>query len=297
MNVYGKEISIRGRLVRIARLADEGFDFVEDPEATARFIRESGTRVDLFSFFPRLPNVTPDERYLMDWDNVAALPISTYENWWSKQIDSKTRNMVRRAEKKGIVVREVEFNDDIVKGIWEIHNECPFRQGRPFQHYGEDMEATRKMSSTFLSSSIFIGAFLEEQMIGFIKLTVDDARSQAGVMHIISMMKHRDKAPTNALVAQAVQSCSSRNVPYIVYSKFAYLRRQRDSLSDFKTNNGFQRIDLPKYYLPLTPWGSLAHRLGLHKSMLDRVPEPVQVKYRELRSAWYNARYKQNSAA
>lgn len=293
MNVYGKEIMVRGRLVRIARLADEGFDFVENPEATARALRESGSRIDLFSFMPRLPCVSPDDRYLMEWDNVAALPISTYENWWTHQIDSKTRNMVRRAEKKGVVVREVDFDEALVKGIWEIHNECPFRQGRPFLHYGENLEETRKVIMTFLDSSIFIGALLEGQLIGFVKLTIDAARSQAAVMHIVSMIRHRDKAATNALVAQAVRTCSERKIPYLVYSKFAYRKRKRDSLSDFKEHNGFRRIDLPKFYIPLSRIGSLAFRLGLQHGALHYVPAPLLSKLRDLRNSWLSIRYKQ----
>ena len=81
-------------------------------------------------------------------------------------------------------------------------------------------------------------------------------------MNIVSMVRHRDMAPTNALVAQAVRSCAERGIPYLVYSKFAYGKKQRSSLSDFKERNGFQRIDVPRYYVPLTRTGWLARSLG-----------------------------------
>src|SRR5207245_2932265 len=149
----------------------------------------------------------------MEGDNFAALPISTFEHWWTRQVDGKTRNMVRRAEKKGVVVREVPFDDALVSGIWKIYTECPVRQGRPFPHYGKDVETVRKMSATFMATSIFIGAFLGEELIGFVKLTTDESRSQAAVMHIVAMLKHRDKSPTNALIGQAVQSCGQRGIP------------------------------------------------------------------------------------
>ena len=110
-------------------------------------------------------------------------------------------------------VREVPFDDELARGIWEIYNESPIRQGRIFPHYGKSFEAVREMSATFLDSSVFIGAFEGNKLIGFIKLTIDDSRTQAGIMHIISMLAHRDKAPTNALVAQAVRSCADRNIP------------------------------------------------------------------------------------
>jgi hypothetical protein len=294
MNVCGKEIEIQGRLVRIARVAAEGFEFVEDPEATLSALRTSGTRIDLFTFLPKLPHVSPEYGYPMEWDNVAALPVSTFEHWWTRQIDSKTRNMVRRSEKKGLTFREISFDDALVSGIWEIYNECPVRQGKPFPHYGKDIETVRRMSATFLETSIFIGAFLGEQLIGFTKLTRDEARSQAAVMHILAMVRHRDKAPMNALIAQAVQSCEKRGIPYLVYSKFAFGRKQRDSLSDFKENNGFQRVDLPRYYVPLTRIGRMAFRLGLHHSFLDRVPGPIIAELRQFRSNWYNRKFRRS---
>lgn len=288
MNVCGKDIIIQGRLVRIARLAHEGFEFLDDPEATVPILRESRLRMDLFTFLPKLPHISPEFRYPIEWDNVAALPVSTFEHWWNRQIDGKTRNMVRRAEKKGLVVRELAFDASLANGIWKIYNECPFRQGRPFPHYGKDLETVYAMSATFPETSFFIGALYEDNLIGFMKLTCDEAKSQAAVMHIIAMIKHRDKAPMNALIAQAVRSCADRGIPYIVYSKFSYGVKQNDSLSDFKKNNGFQRVDLPRYYVPLTRVGAMALRLRLHHSILEYVPETVLNKLRESRNAWYN---------
>ncbi|HSZ01601.1 MAG TPA: hypothetical protein VK788_19030 [Terriglobales bacterium] len=292
MKVCGKDIKIQGRVVRIARLAHEGFEFLEAPEAALEYIREVRTGIDLFTFTQRLPHTTPQHSFPMEWDNVAALPVSTCEHWWKQQIDGKTRNMARRAEKKGIVVREVPFDDSLAKGIWEIYNECPVRQGRLFPHYGKDLDTVHKMSATFMETSIFIGAFLGEQLIGFVKLTSNETRSQATVMHIIAMVQHRDKAPTNALIAEAVRSCAKHGIPYLVYSNFSYGKKQRDSLSDFKENNGFRRIEIPRYYVPLTGLGRLALRLGLHHSLLDHVPESALAKLREFRNSWYNRKFR-----
>lgn len=264
------------------------FESLDDPQAILDDLRKSGIRVDLFTFMQIMPDTSPKYPYPMEWDNLAVLPVSTFDHWWARQIDGKTRNMVRRAEKKGVVVLEAAFDDALVQGISEIYNESPVRQGRPFHHYGKDVETVRKEAATFLASSIFIGAFLDGKLIGFAKLTTDKTRTQAGVMHILSMIQHRDKAPTNALIAQAVRSCAEQGISYLVYSNFTYGAKQRDSLSDFKESNGFQRVDLPRYYVPLTRIGAVAFRLGLHHSVLEYVPEPVLTKFRELRSAWHN---------
>src|ERR1035437_6284789 len=270
MRVCGKEIKVTGRLLRVARLDADKYQFLEDdPEQVLDGLRNCGVRVDLFTFMQRLPDTTPKYKYPMEWDNFAALPLTTFEHWWTRQINDKTRNMVRRACKKGAVVREVPFSDELVRGIWEIYNECPIRQGRRFQHYGKDLQTVYREEATYLERSIFIGAFLGEKLIGFVKLVSDETRTQAGLMNIVSLIDERDKAPTNALVAEAVRACASRGIPYIVYSNFSYGKKKSDGLSDFKEHNAFQRIDVPRYYVPLTRLGSAAFRLGLHHRMVD----------------------------
>jgi len=286
-----RNVIVQGRLCRVAHVDGEGYKFLADPESAVAALRSSNTRADIFVFMQELPETSPRYKYPFEWDNFAVLTISTFDQWWSKQIGFKARNKAKQAEKKGIVIREVPFDDALVRGIWEIYNEVPVRQGRRFPHYGKNLEAVRAMSATFLDSSVFIGAFDGEKLIGFIKLTMNDARTQAGLMHILSLMSYRDKAPTNALVVQAVRSCADRGVTRLVYANFAYGKKSRSSLSDFKERNGFQRVDVPRYYVPLTPWGAVAFRLGLHRRLAEQMPESVAAKLRELRSRWYQRRF------
>jgi hypothetical protein len=290
VRVCDKDIRVHGRLIRVARLEGDGYVFLENPDAVLAGLRTCVERIDLFTFSQKLPDTVPRYRYPMEWDNVAALPVSTFDHWWTRQLNDKTRNMVRRAAKKGVAVREVPFDDTLVQGIWEIYNETPIRQGKPFPHYGMDLGSVRRHAGTFLDRSVFMGAFLGERLIGFLKLVSDEAQGQAGLMHILSMIQHVDKAPTNALIAQAVRSCVERRIPYLVYSQFSYGKKQRDSLSDFKQHNGFQRIDLPRYYVPLSYTGRIAVRLSLHHGLADHIPEPVAAQFRKLRRLWYRRR-------
>jgi hypothetical protein len=291
VNVCGKEVQVEGGLIRIARLAADGYEFLEEPETALDPLRKSGVRIDLFTFTQKLPPTSPKYRYPMEWDNVAALPVSTFDHWWTQQINAKTRNMVRKAEKGGISIREVLFDDALVQGISAIYNESPIRQGKRFRHYGKDLETVRRGNGTFPDRSVFLGAFLEGGLIGFAKLVSCEDKGQAGLMQIVSMIQHRDKAPTNALIAQAVRSCAERGIPYLVYAKFSYGKKRGDSLSDFKRHNGFQRIELPRYYVPLTLAGRMALRLGLHHRLADRVPEPVLAHLRKLRAFWHGRRF------
>lgn len=291
VNLSTSAIKVQGRVCRVAELDGDGYKFLDHPEAVIDELRVSKERVDLFTFIQKLSDVTPTQRYLLDRDNMAVLPVSTFEHWFTQQIGFKARNKARQAEKKGIVVREAPFDEHLVRGIWEIYNECPVRQERRFPHYGKSLEAVRKMSATFLDTSVFVGAFDGEKLVGFIKLTADDGWTQAGIMHIVSLLSYRDKSPTNALIMQAVRSCADRHISSLVYSNFAYGNKQRSSLSDFKERNGFQRVDLPRYYVPLTGWGSVAFALGLHKRLSGRIPEPVAARLRALRGAWYQHRF------
>jgi hypothetical protein len=273
-------------VIHIARLDGEKFKFLDDPEELLGRVRQCGRRIDLFTFMQKVSETKPKYPYPMEWDNLAVLPISTFKHWWEEQIGFKARNKAKQAQKKGVTLREVPFDGTLVEGIWQIYNESPIRQGRRFPHYGKDIETVRCEAATFPDSSIFIGAFVAERLIGFIKLVTDETRTQAGLMHIVSLLGHRDKAPTNALVAEAVRACANRKISHLAYSNFAYGKKQRDSLSDFKERNGFQRVDLPRYYVPMTNAGRLALRLGLHHRMADRLPESLAAKLREFRNRW-----------
>ncbi len=288
MKVCGYQIKIQGGLVRTARLDADGYLFVDSPEVLIDGLRHCGTRIDLFTFMQGLNDRTPKYAYPMEWDNLAALPVSTFEHWWTQQLGFKARNKAKQAEKKGVTVREVPFDDALVHGIREIYNECPVRQGRAFSHFGKDVETVRREEATFLDNSVFIGAFLNDKLIGFIKLVRDDSRTQANLMNIVSLIQQRDKAPTNALVAHAVRYCAEHQIPYLVYSKFAYGNKQPDSVSDFKKRNGFEKVDLPRYYVPMSMLGSAAFKLGVHRKLADIIPQPVAAKLRDLRNAWYN---------
>jgi hypothetical protein len=292
MEVCGCEVRVSGRLLRTARIDAEKFLFLEaDPAKAVEVMRGSKGRIDIFTFMQRLPETKQKFSYPMEWDNFAAIPVTTFDNWWNKQIGFKARNKAKQAEKKGVVIKEVPFDSSLTEGIWEIYNESPMRQGRPFRHYGKSRETVHREAATYLDRSIFIGAFFEEKLIGFIKMVIDETGSQAGLMNIVALVAQRDKAPANALVAYAVRICAERGIAFLTYSNFAYGKKQSDSLSDFKERNAFERIDVPRYWVPVTMLGRVAVRLGLHRRLSERIPESLATRLRELREAWYRRKF------
>lgn len=290
--VSGKDFKVTGRFLRLARLDGEKYVFPDDPAIMAEALRNARAGIDLFTFLRPVTETSAQYPFYFETDNLAVLSISTFDHWWTHQLRSYPRNRARQAEKKGVVLREVALDEELLKGICDIYNECPVRQGKRFPHYGMTLEQARGYAGTFADRSIWIGAFLGEQMIGFAKLVTDESRTQACMVHILSMVQHKDKAPTNALIGQAVKSCAARGVPNLVYENFIYGNKLGDSLSHFKEVNGFRRVDIPRYYIPLTSFGAAALRLKLHRRMVDQFPEPFIAKLRELRTSWYRFRFR-----
>jgi len=117
VNICGRDIKVEGGLIRTARVDGEKYCFLNDPEPVVDGLRKSSTRIDLFTFMQRLPETSPKYQYPMEWDNFAALPISTFDNWWTKQIGFKARNKAKQAEKRGLALREIPFDDALIRGV------------------------------------------------------------------------------------------------------------------------------------------------------------------------------------
>lgn len=275
-----KEIVVNGKFIKIASHKDEWFKDIQDPKAVLTNIKKNKIKADIFTFVQRLPDVTPKYNYHLEWDDVATLKVSSFDHWWNKQIDAKTRNVGRKAEKKGVVIKVAPFDDEFAKGITTIFNETPVRQGKPFWHYGKDFKTIKHEMSDKLDQSEFIGAYYDNKLIGFIKLLYGD--NSLDITEILSMIEHRDKAPTNALVVKAVQICADRKIPYLNYAHWP-----RGSLADFKSNNGFEKVDLPRYYIPLNAKGFIALKLNIHHRIRDLIPERLMLRLIELRKKWY----------
>jgi len=284
-----KTVIATGKFIKIATINDEWDKDVTNPAFILEKIKQSNFKVDLFTFMQRLPEVEAKFNYYMEWDNVAAIPLTTYDNWWKNQASQEIRNKIRKAKKKGVEIKLVEYNDDFVRGISAIYNEVPIRQGKPFWHYGKDFEALKEMHATFIDRSYFIGAYYGDELIGFVKLV--NAGKFTRTMHILSKVEHRDKAPTNALLAKSVEFCCEKNFPFLVYGQFDYGNAGNRSLTAFKRDNGFQKILIPRYWIPLNMLGQLSLKFNLHHRIVGVLPKKIVELLLNLRSSWYLKKY------
>jgi len=106
-------------------------------------------------------------------------------------------------------------------------------------------------------------------------------------MQIVSKSAHNDKRPMNAMIAKAVELCSERNIAYLIYGQYIYGKNDRSPLVEFKRRNGFEKLDLPRYYIPLTLKGKLALKTGVHRGMKHFIPIFVFERLLKLRSTFY----------
>ena len=256
-----------------ARIAKhpETEDYSRDFVPSDRFIKKLEARgVDIFTFLERswcfsTPNLSKE--WVKTEDNVALVKVTTYPDWL-EQIGKKTRNMIRKAEKSGVKTEVVQPGEKLAEGIWRIYNETPIRQERPFPHYGQSLQIVKGLTTQVRDT--FIAACLKDEIVGFVQLVHGD--NVARIAQILSLQKYSDKAVNNALIAKTVEVCAAKHSPWLIYARMG----NHPSLDNFKRNNGFTKIEISRYYVPLTGRGRAALLIGLHRETGDLVPERLK---------------------
>jgi hypothetical protein len=286
--VHRKCVEICGQTLALSRrgpitlvgLEDDWYEDLHDPDEVINALSSNpGFKPDIFTFWQRLPDIEPKYPFYMECESIAALPIQSYYHWLNRQIKGTARTAIRKSQKAGVEVREADFDDDFVHGMVKIFNETPYRQGRRFWHYGKDFETVKSQFSRFLAREDLIGAYCQNELIGFIML--GNAGRYGVLAQILSMISHRDKATNNALVAKSVEICARRKLPYLVYAFWA-----DSSLTNFKRYSGFEEIKLPRYFVPITQKGKCALKLGLHRGLRATIPDKIKNPLKQIRRSW-----------
>jgi hypothetical protein len=284
VQINGQTFRLTGRFIKTASLENEWQEDLNHPEETIQALKSSGTKADLLRFWQRIPDTEPKFNYYKEWREVAAMPISTHKDWWDKQANQTVRRKIRAASKQGVEVGEAPFTDELVRGIMEIFNQAPIRRGKPFWHYGKNFDTVKREMGQDMESSIFIAAYFQRELIGFIKVMFTERYGM--ITMILDKMTHRDKAPMYAMIGKTVEICAERRMPYLTYTTW-----RRGGHRQFQQSNGFARIPAPVYFVPLTFRGQLALFLRLHNGVKGLLPEKVEVWLLAMRTKWYSIRY------
>ncbi len=277
VEIDGQTFSINRGPVTVVGLEDEWYEDLRDPERVIGVLREhAGIRADILTFWQRVPDTEPRYSFHLEWQELAVLPVRSYDDWWQHRITSRVRNLIRKSEKEGVIVRETTYDDDFVRGMTAIFNESPVRQGRRFWHYGKDFETVKRQFARYIHREHMIGAYYRDEMIGLIMLGNAGRFGVTG--QIISSLQHRDKATNNALVAKAVDVCAQRGLDHLVYLFWG-----DDSLAEFKRRCGFECTRVPRYYVPLTRKGKWGLQCGAHRGWREMVPTRIKAPLKQLR--------------
>jgi hypothetical protein len=100
-------------------------------------------------------------------------------------------------------------------------------------------------------------------------------------------MSHRDKAPMNGLISKVVEICSERGIPYFTYTVW-----RRGAHGQFQESNGFIKMSVPEYSVPLTMRGRLALSLNLHRGAKGLISEKMMIRLLDLRAKWYALKFR-----
>lgn len=290
IDVNGKKLIAAGRWLRTARVRSEEMmeNELENPELYIKKLIDDGNRVlkaDIFTFTQKIPATRPKYPYPMEWESVAAIHLVSFKEWW-ESLPQETRKNVRRSQKRGVVVRIKEFDDDLIQGIREVNDESPLRQGTRNAYCGKSSEETRKLYGEFVGRCDFICAYFGDELIGFLHLVY--RREVASILNLTTKPSHFDKRPANALVAKAAEICESRGVTYITYGLYNYGNKRDNPLREFKVRNGFGEILAPRFFVPLTWWGKFCMKAKLHRGLVGILPHSVIIAGVGVRARWYN---------
>jgi hypothetical protein len=292
-NVAGKELLIRGVFLRTARLRSEYYVQVGELPAFVQELRKSGVRADVVTLLGDVNHPIPKYSFFHEPEKVAVLPITTYDEWFTTRLYNKPRNALRKALKTGIEVRREEFSESLLKGIKSIYDESPVRQGKRNRHFHKDLGTLELEHGTFLDRSQFVAAYFAGEMIGFAKVTF--CQEFGMFMNFLSKVSYRNKAVNNAILAKAVEVCAERGLKCLVYGVLG--GGGSHGLDEFKIANGFECVEVPRYFIPLTWTGKMSLKVGLHRGLTNRMPEWCLRAAAKARARWNAWRFTAPRAA
>jgi hypothetical protein len=287
VTVANRVFVVTGRLLRTAEPKRYYEEDLHDPAEAIGGLKEAPLRIDVLKFRQRVPDTTVRYGYFHELREAAVIPISTQQHWFEKQIGPSTRKHIRRAERAGVCFREQSLSEQLIRDIMTIYNDSPVRRGKRFWHYGKDFDTVSRELSDDREKSVFLTAYYGNELVGFIKLLLDDRFARTTLLMDKLSRRVELPSPMYGLFSKAVEICAERHIPHIVYSVW-----RRGEHGSFQQRNGFVKMPVPEYFVPLTLRGRLALLLGLHNGIKARIPERMMINLLNLRARWYTLRFR-----
>src|ERR1019366_6306033 len=119
LQINDTTVMVTGRWLKLASIHDEEWQEGEVLPNPDQFIaevrRHKRLGADIFTFSQKPNDPAPRFPFYYDWDSIAAVPVISFSDWWTKRGSTRLRQDVNRAAKRGVVVRSVPFTDDLVR--------------------------------------------------------------------------------------------------------------------------------------------------------------------------------------
>lgn len=282
----GKTIVIQGKWCKIARVHDEAWldSELSDPDRCIAELRIRKLAADVFTFSQLPPGRQPEYKYYHEADSIALITLKNWESWWMG-LPQETRKNVRRSQRYGVRIARKPFGDELVRELVHLNNSSAIRQGRRYTHYAKPFDEVKKDHLSFLDRSEFFCAYFEEELVGYIKLV--HRGKVASILNILTNETHKDKRPANALLEAVVKRCFEKQLTHLSYGFFHHGNKRDESITQFKIRHGFEEALVPRYFVPLSPWGNLCLRTHFHRGWIGVLPAPVLSSALAFRSNCY----------
>jgi GNAT superfamily N-acetyltransferase len=202
--------------------------------------------------------------WLKSYDILLMHEVRSFQYWWTK-VGKKTRNMVRKAEKNGVITSAIQPSGMLAKDICRIYNSTQKKQKRRNNDYGKtNQEVLKEITSS--PDYVFIVSCLNNEVVGFSQLVF--YLDTVFIKRLLSLENYRDKGINNALLAKAIEISADRGVKKLIFAHWNPWTFPEESLINFAINNGFRLCKVTRYYAPLTWNGKVLIHLLTRKKII-----------------------------
>ena len=183
-----------------------------------------------------------------------------WEKVWNDVYGSKTRNMVRKAQKQGILCRMIDplehISDIIACTLSDSH-----RHGRDFPAHYMDPELfekdCRQEQENFGEKYQAFGAFVEDKLVAYI--ITFDMGAEIICNSLLDNITYRTYSPMNALWAYVTEHyCNEKHAQWLMYGF-----HDLESVNKFKESIGFMAVPVWQLFFPFHQYN--------YKSLLQQI--------------------------
>ena len=171
---------------------------------------------------------------------IAVIKIPQTIDEYLKLIGAKSRNMIKKAEKNGIICDNFNWNEKLDE-IYSINTSSLIRQGRKMDNSYLEYPKKIVYPNEKDFNIVHIGAFKNSVLIGYIELYIYGNFVMTN--RILGHKKFLNLGVMNIMIKKCVEyAIESKKIDYINY--LTMQNRKNNSLSAFKYRVGFREYSL-----------------------------------------------------